>query len=80
MIKTKGTKYGVFIASLLVLLIIGVCLGLLYKKENWGAGNWDFMDLPDMCGGCKGGCNRQEEVLENSPHFGGTPNNSQVWF
>lgn len=45
------------------------------RKEHYG---WDFDDFPDMC---KRKMKITEKALEfaNTPHFGGTPNNSQVW-
>ena len=45
----------------------------LYVKEDY-AGNWDFMDLAGMCYGRK-----KRITVDNTPHFGGIPNSSQVW-
>lgn len=40
--------------------------------------NWDFDDFPDLC---KRKIKKMDEerAFANTPHFGGTPNNSQVW-
>jgi hypothetical protein len=48
------------------------------QKENWRYQNWDFDDFPRMC---KRKLEQTNEALAfaNTPHFGGTPNNSQVW-
>jgi hypothetical protein len=54
-----------------------VCILVLlygnYQKENW-----DFDDFPDLC---KRKIKKMDEerAFANTPHFGGTPNNSQVW-
>lgn len=61
------------------LLMVVLTLMLLKARhtsyEKW---KWDFYDFPDMC---KRKIKKTEEALgsANTPHFGGTPNNSQVW-
>lgn len=40
--------------------------------------NWDFDDLPETCR-CKIASSTAEKEFGNVPHFGGTPNISQVW-
>lgn len=59
---------GVMVLILLILLL----------RKPWAEENWDFDDFPDMC---KRKLKKTEEALAfaNTPHFGGTPNNSQVW-
>jgi hypothetical protein len=47
-------------------------------KENWNYQNWDFDDFPRMCK-CKLEETNEALAFANTPHFGGTPNNSQVW-
>ena len=49
-----------------------------WQQEEWRHGNWDFDDFPYLC---KRKLKTTNEALEfaNTPHFGGTPNNSQVW-
>lgn len=60
------------------LLLICFCVQLIIFKEKWQYSNWDYDDMPAMCK-CK--LKKANEALEfaNTPHFGGTPNNSQVW-
>ena len=63
------------------LFMIGlVCffLALNFQKENWKYQNWDFDDFPHMCK-CKLEETNEALAFANTPHFGGTPNNSQVW-
>lgn len=62
--------------KIILFLIISCIVVLVWgnlQKENW-----DFYDFPDMC---KRKLKKSNEELEfaNTPHFGGTPNNSQVW-
>lgn len=63
-------KYTLTVFAFATLIFIWFSL---YVKEEY-AGNWDFMDLPGMC------CGRKKRITaENTPHFGGNPNSSQVW-
>ena len=48
------------------------------KHEDWKYQAWDFDDFPSMCR-CKLKKTNEELAFANTPHFGGTPNNSQVW-
>lgn len=71
------------IFSILFPLIMGsLIVFVLYIKhwqqEDWRYGRWDFDDFPMMC---KRKLKQTDEALQfaNTPHFGGTPNNSQVW-
>lgn len=65
---------------MILLGVMVVVLILLLLREPWAEEglNWDFDDFPDMC---KRKMKKTEEDLAfaNTPHFGGTPNNSQVW-
>lgn len=66
---------------LFLLLMMGLfCFSLVlnFQKENWKYQKWDFDDFPCMC---KRKLDETNEALAfaNTPHFGGTPNNSQVW-
>lgn len=56
---------------ILILMALAVPLKEGYQK-------WDFDDFPCMC---KRKLKETNEALAfaNTPHFGGTPNNSQVW-
>lgn len=63
------------------LLMIALTVLLIRKtnvEENWNYQNWDFDDFPTFC---KRKLKETDEALAfaNTPHFGGTPNNSQVW-
>lgn len=49
-----------------------ILLAMHCTRETY-AGNWDFMDLPDMCG------KKRRLTTEDVPHFGGEPNASEVW-
>lgn len=66
-----------FLIGLFILLFV-VILALTCQKEKWRYGNWDFDDFPLLC---KRKVEETEKELQfaNTPHFGGTPNNSQVW-
>lgn len=59
---------GVMVLMVLILLL----------RKPWAEEKWDFDDFPEMC---KRKMKKTEEALAfaNTPHFGGTPNNSQVW-
>lgn len=63
---------------LLMMVFVGLSLGMNFQKENWKYQKWDFDDFPCMC---KRKLDETNEALAfaNTPHFGGTPNNSQVW-
>ena len=63
---------------LLMMVLLGSCLSMNFQKENWKYQRWDFDDFPCMC---KRKLEETNEALAfaNTPHFGGTPNNSQVW-
>lgn len=67
-----------WILLLIMFLLICFCVWLTMCKEKWQYSNWDFDDMPAMC---KRKLQRANEAMEfaNTPHFGGTPNNSQVW-
>lgn len=58
-----------------ILLIASLFLG----KEKYE--NWDFMDLPNYCGGRKRRPSSPMETEDGqvAPRFGGIPNQSQVW-
>lgn len=60
------------ILILMTLCILWVVIGNFQKEE------WDFDDFPELC---RRKIKKTEEALAfaNTPHFGGTPNNSQVW-
>lgn len=64
-----------FIVLVMAILLTVFCWLRLVSIESWA---WDFDDFPDMC---KRKMKQTEKDLEfaNTPHFGGTPNNSQVW-
>lgn len=63
---------------LIMMVVIGVCVVRNCQKENWRYQNWDFDDFPRMCQ-CKLKETNEALAFANTPHFGGTPNNSQVW-
>lgn len=60
---------GIFVATCIIFIIIVMQCN---NKEQY-AGNWDFMDLADMCG------KKRRLSDEDIPHFGGQPNASEVW-
>lgn len=68
--------------NFLFLSVMVVLIVLFVQKsttvENWNYQNWDFDDFPSLC---KRKLKETDEELAfaNTPHFGGTPNNSQVW-
>lgn len=66
-----------FLFPLLMLVLLVFSLAVP-QKENWQRRNWDFDDFPCLC---KRKLQETNEALAfaNTPHFGGTPNNSQVW-
>jgi hypothetical protein len=64
-----------FIIPLLMMILLLMCLN---QRENWRYQNWDFDDFPRMCK-CKLEETNEALAFANTPHFGGTPNNSQVW-
>lgn len=59
----------------LFLLVMIICILVLLRDQKE---NWDFDDFPDLC---KRKIKKMDEerAFANTPHFGGTPNNSQVW-
>lgn len=61
----------------LILFFMVVCI-LVLLWENIEKENWDYDDFPDLC---KRKIKKMDEerAFANTPHFGGTPNNSQVW-
>lgn len=61
---------------MIYLLFLSLTMGL--QKEHWKYQNWDFTDFPRMCK-CKLEETNEALAFANTPHFGGTPNNSQVW-
>lgn len=60
------------------MMILLICSLAMPQKEHWQRRNWDFDDFPCLC---KRKLKETNEALAfaNTPHFGGTPNNSQVW-
>lgn len=67
-----------FVFPFLMIVIILTFLKQNVLKENWNYQNWDFDDFPRMCK-CKLEETNEALAFANTPHFGGTPNNSQVW-
>jgi len=65
----------IIIPLLMIIILLLMCLN---KRENWKYQNWDFDDFPRMCK-CKLEETNEALAFANTPHFGGTPNNSQVW-
>lgn len=65
-----------FVMTFLIVLLLFTTTK--WQQEEWRHGNWDFDDFPYLC---KRKLKQTDEALAfaNTPHFGGTPNNSQVW-
>lgn len=59
-----------------IVLVLVIALIVFFWKRS--TEQWDFDDFPDMC---KRKLKKTDEELAfaNTPHFGGTPNNAQVW-
>ena len=70
--------WGLFPSVMLVVIVYFMYIVFHTKKEEWRYQNWDFDDFPSMCRS-KMRRDNEEMLLANTPHFGGTPNNSQVW-
>lgn len=62
----------------MIILIIMILLTVALLMMGTQKEDWDFDDFPDLC---RRKLKKEEKELEfiNTPHFGGTPNNSQVW-
>lgn len=64
----------------MVMFLLMVLSILFSLSLSWDSTyeRWDFDDFPDLC---KRKMKRTEKDLEwiNTPHFGGVPNDSQVW-
>ena len=61
-----------------MIVLLALSLQPHFQKENWRYQKWDFDDFPQMCK-CKLKESNEALAFANTPHFGGTPNNSQVW-
>ena len=63
-----------------LVMMVFICLSLAnnFQRENLKYQKWDFDDFPRMCK-CKLEETNEALAFANTPHFGGTPNNSQVW-
>ena len=63
---------------LFMMVLVGLSFSRNFQKEDLKYQKWDFDDFPCMC---KRKLEETNEALAfaNTPHFGGTPNNSQVW-
>jgi hypothetical protein len=62
----------IHVVAVLIVLVLVATMSRMCREE------WDFDDFPEMC---RRKLKKTEEDLAfaNTPHFGGTPNNSQVW-